>query len=85
MKNSIKRAQSERSLSAMSNVRILREAKKYFAMAAAALVLAACDKNQRISSKSTWFPSLKAKPRKCPCRNGQRVYVSFLWKRMKIF
>lgn len=45
MKNSIKRAQSERSLSAMSNVRILREAKKYFAMAAAALVLAACDKN----------------------------------------
>ena len=45
MKNSIKRAQSERSLSAMSNVRILREAKKYFAMAAAALALAACDKN----------------------------------------
>ena len=45
MKNSIKRAQSERSLSAMSNVRILREAKKYFAMAAAALALVACDKN----------------------------------------
>lgn len=45
MKNSIKRAQSERSLSAMSNVRILREAKKYFAMAIAALALAACDKN----------------------------------------
>lgn len=45
MKNSIKRAQSESGLSALSNVRILREAKKYFAMAAAALVLAACDKN----------------------------------------
>ena len=45
MKNSIKRAQSERSLSTMSNVRILREAKKYFAMAAAALALVACDKN----------------------------------------
>jgi hypothetical protein len=29
----------------MSNVRILREAKKYFAMAAAALALVACDKN----------------------------------------
>ena len=45
MKNSIKRAQSESGLSALSNVRILREAKKYFAMAVAALALVACDKN----------------------------------------
>ena len=53
MKNSIKRAQSESGLSALSNVRILREAKKYFAMAAAALALVACDQNDDLVVDNT--------------------------------